>query len=263
MKKLNKFVQSQLNKQGLNAGPEDGILGPSTMTALSQVDGIPTHWGNSRKPIAFVQILANENNIEAGPVDGYWGPQTSYAFDVLFDLLVLGQEEVIWRPENNLVTNPNQWPSQHDIEELVAFYGEAGENQSRVQLPYPHRLSWKLRTQINSFQCHERVADSIERVLQQVKDHYGILRIRELHLDIWGGCSVKRKMRGGSKPSMHSWGIAIDYDPNRNQLRWGSDKAAFARPDYDAWWSFWEEEGWVSLGKSRNFDWMHVQAAKT
>lgn len=61
---------------------------------------------------------------------------------------------------------------------------------------------------------------------------------------------------------LHSWGIAIDYDPDRNQLQWGRDRAVFAGPDYDAWWQFWEEEGWTSLGRTRNFDWMHVQAAK-
>ena len=24
----------------------------------------------------------------------------------------------------------------------------------------------------------------------------------------------------------------------------------------------WEEEGWISLGRARDFDWMHVQAAR-
>jgi hypothetical protein len=61
---------------------------------------------------------------------------------------------------------------------------------------------------------------------------------------------------------MHIWGIAMDYDPNRNKLRWNSDKAVFAREEYRRWWEFWEEEEWVSLGRSRNFDWMHVQAAR-
>ena len=69
-------------------------------------------------------------------------------------------------------------------------------------------------------------------------------------------------MRGGTRWSTHAWGIAIDYDPDRNQLKWGRDRAAFARPEYDAWWRLWEEEGWVSLGRTRNYDWMHVQAAK-
>ena len=69
-------------------------------------------------------------------------------------------------------------------------------------------------------------------------------------------------MRGGTKPSTHSWGIALDWYPSRNKLRWGRDRASLAAPDCDDWWRIWEAEGWVSLGRSRNFDWMHVQAAK-
>lgn len=67
-------------------------------------------------------------------------------------------------------------------------------------------------------------------------------------------------MRGGTQWSTHSWGIAVDFDPARNRLRWGRDHAAFAHPIYNEWWRCWEEEGWVSLGRRRNFDWMHIQA---
>ena len=84
----------------------------------------------------------------------------------------------------------------------------------------------------------------------------------KLRLDRWGGCLNVRKMRGGSSWSMHAWGIAIDFDPDRNQLKWGRDRAVFARPDYDAWWRCWEDEGWTSLGRTKNYDWMHVQAAR-
>ena len=93
-------------------------------------------------------------------------------------------------------------------------------------------------------------------------DHHGPERIRELQLDLWGGCLNVRKMRGGTRWSMHCRAIALDYDPQRNQLIWGRDRAAFAKPEYDRWWQLWQTEGWVSLGRSRNFDRMHVQAAK-
>jgi hypothetical protein len=54
----------------------------------------------------------------------------------------------------------------------------------------------------------------------------------------------------------------LDFDPSRNKLKWGRDKANLARPEYDAWWEAWETEGWLSLGRERNFDWMHIQAVK-
>jgi len=53
----------------------------------------------------------------------------------------------------------------------------------------------------------------------------------------------------------------FDFDPDRNQLKWGQDKAAFARPEYEKWFELWEEERAISPGRSRNFDWMHTQFA--
>jgi hypothetical protein len=61
---------------------------------------------------------------------------------------------------------------------------------------------------------------------------------------------------------MHSWGIALDFDPDRNQLSWGKPKALFSGVGYLPFWQAWEAEGWVSLGRKRDFDWMHVQAAR-
>jgi hypothetical protein len=124
------------------------------------------------------------------------------------------------------------------------------------------RIAWNLRQKVNSTLCHEQVADSAARVFNRVLDHYGEVKIVDLHLDLFGGCYNKRPIRGGSRWSLHSWGIAFDFDPSRNRLRWGRDRAAFAKPEYKAWWQIWEEEGWLSLGRERNFDWMHVQTAK-
>jgi hypothetical protein len=256
-----KFIQAQLNARGLDAGPEDGVLGPRTIAALDRVEETPQGWSKKRKQVAFIQLLAREKGIEAGPIDGYWGPQTDYAFEALIQIVEENKEPEIWRPEDLSYANPNDWPKQTPQDNLVRFYGEAGKNQTKIDLPYPHRLSWNKATVIKSFQCHEKVHDSLHRVLSRVLDNYGPDEIARLHLDLWGGCLNVRKMRGGTQYSLHSWGIAIDYDPERNQLKWDRDRASFASPEYDTWWKLWEEEGWTSLGRTRNFDWMHVQAA--
>jgi len=86
--------------------------------------------------------------------------------------------------------------------------------------------------------------------------------VRQLGLDLYGGGYALRDKRGGSTPATHAWGIAFDFDPGHNQLKWSDARARFARPDYAAWWQCWEAEGWVSLGRTRNYDWMHVQAAR-
>ncbi len=261
-KKVIRFVQGELNARGYDAGEPDGVIGSRTIAALDEVDGLSSDWSAEQKAVGFVQLIANEDGIDAGPVDGLWGPQTSYAFDELVARRNNGHATPSWRPEELVVPNPNDWPSQSDEADIIRRYGEPGENQARIRLPYTHRLSWDTGTQINSFQCHELVHDSLLRVLTRVLDHYGTDEIKKLRLDLWGGCLNVRAMRGGTRRSMHSWGIAVDYDPNRNALGWGRDRAAFARPEYAAWWRFWEEEGWTSLGRTRNIDWMHVQAAR-
>ena len=101
------------------------------------------------------------------------------------------------------------------------------------------------------------------RCFKRIGDSYPDPAVRrKLGIDLWGGCLNVRQMRGGSSWSMHSWGIAIDFDPDRNQMEWGRDKARLAKPDCETFWKIWEEEGAISLGRSRNFDWMHVQFAR-
>ena len=261
MKKRIELVQEILKKKGLYKGRIDGLNGPKTLKGLEQVEGIDQNWPDKRKIIGAVQVFAEENKINAKPIDGLWGPVTEEAFNELSDLVRNNAKPRIWRPEEILDVNLNNWPRQYTAE-FIDFYGEMGKNQDSVVLPYPHRLSWQTDKVINRFDCHIKVKESIARVLTKAFNHYGLSEIKRLNLDLWGGCFNVRPIRGGTRPSMHSWGIAIDYDPIRNKLKWGRDKAAFAKPEYDKWWELWEEEGWVSLGRQRNFDWMHVQACK-
>ncbi|GAV20784.1 hypothetical protein MMIC_P1758 [Mariprofundus micogutta] len=258
MKDRIKIVQAELNRRGISVGTVDGIIGTKTKTALNSIDGVSTGWPNSRKVIAFIQIMCRDKGIEVGKVDGYWGPQTEFAFDQLKHVIQFGELPSPWRDnENPEKRNPNNWPAESELDQ---FYGKVGENQVRLQLPYPHRLAWDKRKVIHSFYCHEKVRDSLCRVLTQVLDHYGMDEIKRLRLDLWGGCLNVRKKRGGSSYSTHSWGIALDYDSANNKLKWGRDRASFSSSEYDKWWEFWEAEGWVSLGRTKNYDWMHVQA---
>jgi len=256
-----KLIQNQLNKLDYQAGNVDGVVGNKTKAALSKVIEIQQFANFKRRATAFIQLLCRQNNIEVGPIDGYWGSQTDYAFDVLEEFLETGLIPEPWRDEPHAEYNPNNWPQEETIQ-LKSFYGEVGKHQKRFQLPYPHKLSWDKRHIVNSFFCHEKVHESLDKVLTAVLNHYGIVEIKRLGLDIWGGCLNVRKKRGGTNWSTHSWGIALDYNPEQNALRWGRDRAVFAKPEYNKWWEIWEKEGWVSLGREKNYDWMHIQAAK-
>jgi hypothetical protein len=107
-----------------------------------------------------------------------------------------------------------------------------------------------------------KVSESLERILHRVREEYGDEEIRRLRLNLYGGSYNVRRKRGGTSWSTHAWGIAMDWDPGNNKLKWGRDRATLAKPEYDTWWRIWEDEGWVSLGRESNYDWMHVQAAR-
>lgn len=154
----------------------------------------------------------------------------------------------------------NKWPRQ-DAKSMDAFFGDKGTHTRSLVLPYPMRIAWDKRQVITKFAINEKCHDSAQRALTNVAKYYDAKKREELGLDLWGGCLNVRKMRGGSSWSIHSWGCAIDFDPERNQLRWGADKARLAKPDCATFWKIWEDEGWVSLGRKKNYDWMHVQAA--
>ena len=144
---------------------------------------------------------------------------------------------------------------------LTTFYGTPGTGLMTVTLPYPLRLSWDTITRITKTQCHKMVAKSLLSVLEAVQTEYG-RSVFELGLDLYGGGYANRAQRGGTKLSVHAWGAAFDFDPDHNELRMDRDQARFAEPQYDAWWSLWEEAGWISLGRTKNYDWMHVQACR-
>ncbi|KZM49053.1 M15 family metallopeptidase, partial [Labrenzia sp. OB1] len=115
---------------------------------------------------------------------------------------------------------------------------------------------------VRTITLHSKVAASAERAFHKIRGLYSDRQIKDLGLDLFGGSLNVRRMRGGSRYSMHSWGIAIDFDPERNRLSWKRPQARLSLDDAIPFWRAWEAEGWVSLGRAANFDWMHVQAAR-
>jgi len=153
-----------------------------------------------------------------------------------------------------------RWPKQ-DYTSMVNFYGPVGENMTSLELPYVMKLAWDKNVIIKRMTCHQKCTKAFYNIFEKTLKHYGETEIKKLGLDLFGGCLNVRRMRGGSAYSTHSWGCACDLDPANNQLRWGRDQATFARKEYDEFWKIVEAEGWVSLGRARNFDYMHFQAA--
>lgn len=258
-----KDIQKALSEAGMYAGPIDGKIGPNTEASIKRlVDAMVVEpiikWKPSRLLLAAEQAIMLKAGLDVGKVDGLMGPQTQFALEQWQNK----QRDIpAVRPpgEKDDVTNlKTKWPYQS---ECLKFYGPVGQNQTLLTPPYPLYL-YDTRTPVTRISVHTKVVGSVERILTKVKETYSEKDRRDLRLDRFFGSLNVRKMRGGSSWSMHSWGIALDFDANRNQLRWGRDRAALAKPIYDKWWAAWEAEGWVSLGREKNYDWMHVQAAR-
>ena len=269
-----KFMQSELtHTEGVDVGPIDGIPGRRTMAGVKKwldwcVEGNDwVDWSDECKMVLIIQAMAKYHGIDPGELDGRWGPMTEQAYEELYRLSKgLDKEDDRADEEvRGVVTHYDDacmaWPSQ-DEKSLNEFFGPKGENIVSVHPPYQHYLAWATDVRVATIKLNAKVTESVQQVWQQVVDAYGRKAIHDLGLDLFAGSNAMRKKKGGSTWSLHSWAIAIDYDSAHNRLRWGKDRARFAKPEYDEWWQIWEDEGWTSLGRQRNFDWMHIQAAR-
>lgn len=109
---------------------------------------------------------------------------------------------------------------------------------------------------------HEKCADSAERALREIAKNYTLPTLQRLGLDRFAGSYNHRKMRGGDSWSMHAYGCAIDFYAAPNGLRTPCPTALFCGEEYKTFFDIWEAEGWTSLGRAINRDWMHIQAAR-
>lgn len=145
---------------------------------------------------------------------------------------------------------------------ITQKYGTPNENGTylvSIKLPYPMRLAWDTKTKVTTMRCHKLVAEKFTNVFNELLEVYGLAKIQELGIDLFGGCFNFRAMRGGSDYSRHSWGIAIDLDPLRNQLHTPYSKSNFSKPQYAELHRIFEKHGFVNLGKEKGYDAMHFE----
>jgi hypothetical protein len=252
-------IQRFLARTGHYQLTVDGDYGTNSHAAakaylLEKGHADAAHWPMGRCKVAVQQSMMTEMGIDAGIIDGLVGPQFRHALEAWQNR---GRDQDA--DDADVAHQPTTFPRQRDV---PGFFGEAGTGLGLLELPYPMVLAWDTKTTVNRVTLHTKAHASADRAFKRILAHYGHDRIKALGLDKFGGSFVKRAMRGGTRMSMHSWGIAMDFDPERNQLRWGRDRARMARSEYAPFLDAWRDEGWISLGRERNFDWMHVQAAR-
>ncbi len=181
------------------------------------------------------EIKAVQSKIGAIP-DGFWGPKSIAACRLHL---------------RALMPSPNPWP-ESDQASLTEFYGAAGDESQLVNLPAPALITYE-GVKVKTIRCHKKVAESLSRVLLKVSELPGCQPI------VYDGCFNNRLMRGGSLPSLHARGAAIDLwaDNNGNLVSWPvAATMSFAIIEAFAC------EGWLSAGAFWGRDAMHFQATQ-
>jgi hypothetical protein len=183
------------------------------------------------------QIIELQKRVGATP-DGFWGPKSIKACE---DHL------------RKLMPVDHPWPTQ-DQGALTRFYGRPGEESMLVNLAVNDLDIRYDGKNVKSIRCHHKVAPSLRRILENISKTPHAWVLKE-----YGGVYNNRPMRGGSLPSLHSRGAAIDLAPstNANREHWPSSAnmpievmEVFAR------------EAWNGLGWSIGRDAMHFQATR-
>lgn len=183
------------------------------------------------------QIIALQRHVGATP-DGFWGPKSIAACQ---------------KHLRSLMPNPNPWPAS-DQKSLADFYGQPGDESKLLNLPVGHLPIYYEGVRCKTIRVHRACAQSLERVLEFIA--------ASPHRDLlakYAGCYNNRNMRGGSLPSLHARGAAIDLDPapNGNLTPW----PVRATMPIEVMECF-AAEGWTPAGAFWARDGMHFQATR-
>ncbi len=274
---VNQAIQFFLHNHKLYSGPIDGKIGPKSRESIDKLlkkEGVNTDkWNNARKLLAAEQLLYKSQKIDIGKIDGLEGPMVNHAREVYNAKMVTTWRDLaeqinkitpvdpvrpILPKVNGFIQNMG-WPRQANCAE---YYGGVGKNQVTCNVPFTMVLAWDTKQKLKSYSCHKLVKEPMERIWNRTLEHYGYDKIVDLRLHYFGGCLNVRKMRGGSAWSMHSWGIAVDIDPDRNAFKTTWKNAQMSKPPYKKFIEFWYDEGAINLGVERDYDAMHFQFSR-
>lgn len=224
-----KDIQHRLNEIGFGPLEEDNRYGPRTIAAIKKF----------QKASSLV-------------ADGKVGPKT---LNALFPIT----PPVIEIPKIKI---PSGKPLL-TTKQIIAKYGQPGNpaNMQIMTLPYPMIIEWAPDTICRKIQFHKLGVERLQGALEDILSFYGLEEIKRLKIDVYSGAYSFRQQRGGTDWSRHSWPIAIDLFSQGNQLRWGRDRAVFAKPEYRKMAEAFYKNGFIGLGPEKNYDWMHWELA--
>lgn len=160
----------------------------------------------------------------------------------------------------------NTWPLQAQCD---VFYGDprgahgtysprwAAQSLTHVTVPWVCHCG---KIPVTHITVHRKCAESLTRVLAYIWEQCGEDQsaIDTLHYHRFDGSFVFRPMRNGHALSMHSYGIALDFDAGENP--YGSHHALFHSDSLIV--RAFEAESWIWGGRWSYPDNMHFQGAR-
>lgn len=170
--------------------------------------------------------------------DGIWGPKSKAACIAHL---------------RDLMPKDSPWPTQ-DTVSMTRFYGKAGDELMLTSLDVKGLgVKYEGKT-VDTIRCNIKVAESLSRIINRIANSHSCSVLKK-----YGGCFNYRKMRGGNSLSIHSWGSAIDLDPDDNGNNQSWPESAIMPLEV---MEIFAAEGWISAGAFWGRDAMHFQATQ-
>ena len=179
------------------------------------------------------QIKAIQTEIGVNP-DGFWGPKSIAACQKYLRKMM---------GSNSPKT---------DQASLTVAYGKPGDESRLIPLPVTGLGVKYDGKPVKSIRCNKAVADSLLTIIKELSTFpEGRKALSE-----YAGCYLNRPMRGGSLPSLHARGAAIDFMAGTNGLNthWPNR----ATMPFSVIKVF-AKHGWLSAGAFWSRDAMHFQ----
>jgi hypothetical protein len=238
----------------------DGIIGTKTLSALAKAIGVET---STDKNVTIKNIQKAVNTT----ADGIIGKNT---LNCIIKKLGIDDKKSVDPLIQKYIDKPIKFTkvqykaqpvTQKYLRGGTSIYGKAGDEGVLVSVPVPanYPLTYDGK-RVKAIRIHKLAADRLAAALNDIIEHYGedIEKVAP-GACIYNGSYNFRKSRGGSSTSIHSWGLAIDFDANNNGMYTKWHNARFSQPIYKPFLDILEHHGFLSLGRRQGTDAMHVQ----